>query len=516
MRATLGQCFSATSADKRSTATNSHASSPATASPIGTTAAATIEPIAALPVSLVMTHQVATQITNRIGNNTTSTPDPVATPLVWSTEDASVASVAQDGTLTAVAPGSTRVVVDADGTTASVEIEVQQAAVHELSIGEMPHAIQVGDELSLEVIVTDSQGTVLERPVAWHSDQPKVVAIREGRPVAVAPGTVTLSAECEGRSATVQVKVDLADVASVTIVGLPETSRPGDGFPLQAVLLDRDGKPLIRAVRWSSGDPSVASVSDSGLVRVHAEGRVTLTASSGEVSESLTVESSRALSEPAAASAQAGRAAEVPHQAKRRWAPWVGLAAIIVVAMGLAQLLGSDRAVPVEGEEDPASAQVELPPTAGGPTETQPASPRGGAPQGAAPRDAEAPALEPPTREEALEQVQRFVNLLRSGDAEGVGRLLGRTGGQAGRDETLARMREADFTARLGQVGQPVLTPNGAAVGFEIELMWRNPRGARNQRKVPFLAALRPTPDGWRLAGVTVRQGANRTRGGQG
>jgi len=281
-------------------------------------------------------------------------------------------------------------------------------------------------------------------------------------------------------------------------------------------------------------------VSDSGFVQVHAEGRVTLTASSGEVSESLTVESSAALRGSAAASAQVGSAAAVPHQTKRRWAPWVGLAAIIVVALGLAELLGSDRAVPVDVEEDaasaevevdPASVQAEVPRTVGEPTEAQPASPEGGAPQDAAPhggspqrgapqdaagQDVEAPALELPTREEAAAQVQRFVNLLRSGDAEGVGRLLGRTGGQAGRDEVLARMREADFTARLGQVGQPVLTPNGAAVGFEIELMWRNPRGARNQRKVPFLAALRPTPDGWRLAGVTARQGANRPRGGQG
>ena len=444
--------------------------------------------------------------------------DPVAASLVWSTEDASVALVAQDGILTAVAPGSTRIVVDADGTTASAEIEVQQAAVHEVSIGEAPRTIKVGDELTLDVIVTDSQGAVLERTVAWHSDQPKVVAIREGRPVAVATGTVTLSAECAGRSATVQVKVEPAEVASVVIAGLPEASRPGEGFALQAVLLDRGGKPLIREVTWSSGDPSIASVSDAGLVRVHAEGQVTLTARSGDVSESLMLKTSGApmvggLSTAEQTEALVESAAEALQPAKRRWAPWVGLAAVIVVALGLAQVLAPNRDVPADGEGAPAPALV---------VDEEAADPAAEVTDPAA--EATDPAAEPttgategePTREEALEQVQRFVNLLRAADTERVGRLFGRAGGQAGRQEFLARMREADFTARLVQLGQPMLTPNGAVVGFDVELAWRNPRGARNQRNVPFLAALRPTPEGWRLAGVTIRPGADRPTGGRG
>ena len=542
--------------------------------------------------------------------------EPLRTPLVWSTEDAGIAMVSQDGMVTAVASGSTQITVDADSVKASAEIEVQQAAVHELSITDVPGVIQVGDELALHVLVADSGGAALERTVTWHSDQPKVVAIQGGRPVAVATGSATLRAECGGRTASIQVEVDLAPVASIAIAGAPDAPAKGDRFALQAVLLDRSGKALIREVTWSSNDPSIASVSDAGDVHVEAAGRVEISASSGDVSELVILDVTgapmaaagavglarparsrtggrSAAAESAAALARASRAA----RKKRSRARWVGLVALIGIAFGLTQVLGRDGDAPAgstttaaRGADTPATddslasgpaAVVDAasdPPgrpstaeTAGDPAgEVSPAideavasvrieggarvleagtsrtltatalnasGQRVDAPsvewRSSDPRVArvdggrveatgagratisasiagvrgrfdvtvEAPTLELPGREQALQQVQRFVNSLQNANAAAISRIFGR--GARGSDELITRMRAGDFSARLVRLGQPELTTDGAAVEFDIEMSWRDARGAQSRRGVRLIASLRPSPSGWRLAGVS-------------
>jgi uncharacterized protein YjdB len=579
--------------------------------------------------------------------------DPLATPVVWSTDDATVALVAQDGTVTAVARGTTTITADADGMKAKADIEVQQAAVQELSITQAPPAIHVGDDIVFEVLVADSQGATLDRPVTWHSDQPKVVAIRDGRPIAVATGSATLQAECAGRTADIAVTVDPAEVASIVIAGLPDAPRAGGRFPLQAVLLHHTGKPLIREVTWSSSDPAIASVSDAGVLRVHAEGAVDVTAHCEAISESAALRCTAAEAAPdtalqtaalreavastASTVAAAGRA-EAPHGAGRRWSPWLGAAALIVVGLGLAQVLGpradttddttveepatapreaesntqapdgADRTpgpeqavdaaatdpaeppttevaggepAPAESTETgPAGAETQPPPTQGaaaqppasavdltavtavrieggdrifeaGARETLTGTPlnadggaleasplrwrssdaavvtvRDGDVRAVGPGQAtitasvsgiegsievtvERPALEAPTREETLAMLQRFVMALRNGDTVAITRLFGRAGGRAGAradaDEVLARMRETNFTARITRMGDPQLTPNGAAVDFDTELVWRNAQGAREVRTIALFAVMQPSPDGWRLAGVRRR-----------
>jgi len=105
--------------------------------------------------------------------------------------------------------------------------------------------------------------------------------------------------------------------------------------------------------------------------------------------------------------------------------------------------------------------------------------------------------------------IQRFVGLLRARDTQAVGRLLGATERPAGAERLEERMREANFTARLTGMGQ-LDTTTGADVvtlPFQVEVSWRSAVGAREQRTLQFLAAIRPSPDGWALAGVTRRQG---------
>jgi len=66
--------------------------------------------------------------------------------------------------------------------------------------------------------------------------------------------------------------------------------RPGDSITLQAVPRDQRGNPMSGvAINWSSSNESAAVVNASGRVTALAEGEVTITASAGAVSASVTL-----------------------------------------------------------------------------------------------------------------------------------------------------------------------------------------------------------------------------------
>jgi serine/threonine protein kinase len=539
----------------------------------------------------------------------------------WVSEDESIATVTADGSVTAVAFGTTTVTAKADDVKGSARIEVERATVHDLSIPDAPSAIHVGDEFLPVVVVTDSRGVELERSVSWRSDQRKIIAVREGSLVAVGTGTATITAECEGRSTSVELHVAPAEVASIIISNLPDRSHPGDRFTLQAQLLDRGRRPLIREVEWSSSDPDVASISGAGIVTVEAVGSTELTARSGEVVESVTLQATESsATDPIpvtslASSSTSGREG-------RRWGPWIGLVATILISVGVVRVVarngnpvtesvvtgsleaGEDTArltdsasattadgLPASGgelpalgggdegetptrpaespaaEDVPAAAStrevdaavedrvaapavasvriqggdrvlqsgsyrtliavaldarndtVRTPSVAWRSSDTRVATVRGGILSAVGQGDAtivatvsgvdgaimvtvEGPPPMPPAREEAMRQVQRFIALLNRADAGAVERLLGGAAGRRQGAELLARMREANFAARLTRLGQPTLTERGAQIDFDVEMSWRGARGELTRRAVSLVAQLRSAPAGWRLAGV--------------
>ena len=68
-------------------------------------------------------------------------------------------------------------------------------------------------------------------------------------------------------------------VASIEVTLASSSLQPGQTTQATAILLNQSGDTITRAVNWSSSDPTVATVSNSGLVAAIAPGTVTITAS---------------------------------------------------------------------------------------------------------------------------------------------------------------------------------------------------------------------------------------------
>jgi hypothetical protein len=67
-------------------------------------------------------------------------------------------------------------------------------------------------------------------------------------------------------------------VAAIQVQLAADSITVGQTTQASVTMQDRRGRPIERAVQWSSSDPSIASVSDSGLVKGIAPGNVTITA----------------------------------------------------------------------------------------------------------------------------------------------------------------------------------------------------------------------------------------------
>lgn len=218
----------------------------------------------------------------------------------WSSSDPAVATVAGDvnsgirvGVVAGVSVGTTTITALVEGVSTSVEVTVTAASVATVTVSPASASLGVGDDLMLTAVTRDAAGNVLPgRSVAWASVDPAVARVSgSGLLTGVAPGTTTVTATSEGVQASVAVTVTTASVATVTVSPASATLGPGDEVTFTAETRDAAGVVLEgRSVAWASSNPSVASVSGSGVVTGVAPGSTTISATSEGVEGQATVQ----------------------------------------------------------------------------------------------------------------------------------------------------------------------------------------------------------------------------------
>ncbi len=142
--------------------------------------------------------------------------------------------------------------------------------------------IRVGESIQAAALTLDASGSVLTgRQVVWTSSDANVATVTGGGLVtAAAPGSTTLSAASEGKTGSAVVAVTVVPVASLSIEPTTASLIVGMTVTLSAIAKDSAGGTLTgRPVAWASSNPSIATVSASGVVTGLAEGPVDITAS---------------------------------------------------------------------------------------------------------------------------------------------------------------------------------------------------------------------------------------------
>jgi len=145
------------------------------------------------------------------------------------------------------------------------------APVASVTVTPSPASVAVRQSVQLSAILRDGRGSVVTgRPVAWTSTDSGMARVSAmGVVTALSPGYVTVTAVSEGRSGTgtVMITTTAAPAARIDVSPAAASIAVGDTAALAASPKDDRGNTLVgRALRWSSSDPRVASVSLTGTV----------------------------------------------------------------------------------------------------------------------------------------------------------------------------------------------------------------------------------------------------------
>lgn len=207
--------------------------------------------------------------------------EPVVSPedasdisVVWKSEDAKVVSVASDGTVTAIGPGTTTVKATTnDGSfTSNCVVSVKSPAQH-VSLDKTSLKLLEGESGKLTATVYPLNST--QKTLTWVSDHPDVASVdNEGNVTARKAGTATVTVKvAENVTAVCKVTV----ISRVTGISLSETTvelKPGETHQLKATVLPQNASNA--EVTWYSDKESVAKVSQSGLVSAVSTGEATI------------------------------------------------------------------------------------------------------------------------------------------------------------------------------------------------------------------------------------------------
>ena len=202
------------------------------------------------------------------------------TPLVgrvisWSTSDPARATVSSIGVVTGVTPGQVTITAATEGKAGTASITVRPKPVGAVILSPAQFSLEPGQTRQLTVQVTDDQGNLLTgRPVSFSTDGPSVATVSTGGLVtAIAPGSAKIRATSEGKTGTADVTVTSVSVAAVDVTPSQATLARGQTVTLTATARDASGNALPgRPATWTTGAPSIVSVSPAGVATVVGAG----------------------------------------------------------------------------------------------------------------------------------------------------------------------------------------------------------------------------------------------------
>ena len=187
----------------------------------------------------------------------------------WTSSNPDVATVAEDGTVTAIAPGNTTITATSNdgGKTASCEVSVAKRVIPVESVtlsGET--SVTAGDTVTFTYTITPSDATVQD--VKWSSSDESVIKVdADGTAVVLKNGVATITVTTVDGEKTASAKI-LASPLLVSSLSLDVTSltlAAGEEGKLVATVAPENA--TNKELSWKSLSTSVATVDAEGNVK---------------------------------------------------------------------------------------------------------------------------------------------------------------------------------------------------------------------------------------------------------
>ncbi len=206
--------------------------------------------------------------------------------LTWSSSDANIASVDNNGTVTAKATGTATITVKTvNGKTAACTVTViggvQPVKVTSVTLDKASLSLTVGKSQQLTATIAPANAT--NKGLSWKSNDTKIAEVdAAGKVTAKKAGTATITVtSADGPTATCKVTVKAAAIAvkKVSIGKTKLTLGVKEKFALKATVSPSNA--TSKKVTWKSDKKSVATVSSKGVVTAKKAGTAKVTATAG-------------------------------------------------------------------------------------------------------------------------------------------------------------------------------------------------------------------------------------------
>ena len=239
--------------------------------------------------SLALTEQETFQL------SATVSPDNATDKTVtWSSSNTAIATVSDNGLVTAAAEGTTTITAKAGDKTATCTVTVSKKVIPVTSVSLNKTSLALTEQETFQLSATVSPDNATDKTVTWSTANAAIATVSEnGLVTAVAEGSATITAKAGDKTATCAVTVSkkVIPVTSVTLNKTSLTLTEQETFQLSATVSPDDA--TDKTVTWSSSNTAIATVSQDGLVSAIAVGSTTITATAGEKKATCTVTVSR-------------------------------------------------------------------------------------------------------------------------------------------------------------------------------------------------------------------------------
>ena len=203
--------------------------------------------------------------------------------VTWSSSNTSIATVDNDGMVTAISAGIATITAKAGDKTATCTVTVNPIPVNKVTLDKDTLTLTCDKTAKLTATVYPDNAD--DKTVTWSSSDETVATVdNNGTVTAVKEGTANITARAGGKTATCKVTVPVNNVKLDTYT---LTLKRNKTAKLTATVYPDNAD--NKTVTWSSSNISVATVDNDGTVTAVGAGYATITARVGDKTAQCTV-----------------------------------------------------------------------------------------------------------------------------------------------------------------------------------------------------------------------------------
>jgi uncharacterized protein YjdB len=218
-----------------------------------------------------------------IGSFTDASQRDLTTSAQWASSNPKVVAVDNSGLATASLQGSATISATMQSLSGSSALSVTSAALTAVTVTTNTTSLPLGQKAQMHAIgsFTDSSQQDLSSSAQWASSNPKVVAVDNlGLATASLQGSATISATVQSLSGSSALSVTSATLTAVAVTTNTTSLPLGQKAQMHAIgsFTDSSQQDLSSSALWTSSNPKVVAVNNSGLATAGTLGSVTISA----------------------------------------------------------------------------------------------------------------------------------------------------------------------------------------------------------------------------------------------